>query len=68
MKLESETTIVLNDDYEATTPLTERENIAFNVVEREKEINISALQKACGINAILPIVNSLMSKGLVSVK
>ncbi len=68
MKLESETTIVLNDDYEATTPLTERENIAFNVVEREKEINISALQKACGINAILPVVNSLMSKGLVSVK
>ena len=68
MKLESETTIVLNEEFEATGPLTERENMVFNTIEREKEINILALQKACGLNSVLTVVTSLMAKGLVSVK
>ena len=68
MKLESETVIVVNEDFEATSLLTERENIVFNAVEREKEINILALQKACGLHSVLPVVSSLMAKGLVSVK
>jgi len=68
MKLESETVIVLNEGYEATCPLTDRENIVFTAIEREKEINILALQKACGLNSVLPVVTSLMAKGLVSVK
>lgn len=68
MKLESETVIMLREDYEATEPLTERENAVFNIVESEKEIKIFDLQKASGLKSILPVITSLMAKGVLSVK
>lgn len=68
MKIESETTVVVNEDAECDSPLTDRENLVFTAIKNEEETNILNLQKDCGFNSVLLVVNSLIKKGLVSIK
>lgn len=68
MKLESETVVVYNPDFEAVEPLTEREQSVMNLLSAETEQCITQLEKSSGIRQILPVIKSLLEKEAVKVK
>lgn len=68
MKLESETVVVYNPDFEAVEPLTEREQSVMNLLSAETEQCITQLEKSSGIRQILPVIKSLLEKEAVRVK
>ena len=69
MKLESETIVTANPDYEATTPLTPREQQVLDLLTQDPEQCITQLEKRLNVTRnILPVINSLLSKGAISVK
>lgn len=68
MKLESETVVVCNPDFEAVEPLTEREQSVMNLLSSETEQCITQLEKSSGIRQILPVIKSLLEKEAVKVK
>lgn len=68
MKLESETVVVYNPDFEAVEPLTEREQSVMNLLSSETEQCITQLEKSSGIRQILPVIKSLLEKEAVKVK
>ena len=69
MKLESETIVTANPDYEATTPLTPREQQVLDLLTQDPEQCITQLEKRTDATRnILPVINSLLSKGAISVK
>lgn len=68
MKLESETVVVYNPDFEAVEPLTEREQNVMNLLSAETEQCITQLEKSSGIRQILPVIKSLLEKEAVKVK
>lgn len=69
LKLESETVVRLADGAEpgGCAVLTERERKVVSVLADGGEEKITALGKACGVKNILPVVNSLLAKGVVAV-
>lgn len=68
MKLESETVVVYNPDFEAVEPLTEREQSVMNLLSAETEQCITQLEKSSGIRQIPPVIKSLLEKEAVKVK
>lgn len=69
MKLESETIVTANPDYEATTPLTPREQQVLDLLTQDPEQCITQLEKRLNVTRnILPVINSLLAKGAISVK
>ena len=62
MKLESETVVVYNPDFEAVEPLTEREQSVMNLLSAETEQCITQLEKSSGIRQILPVIKSLLGE------
>ena len=69
MKLESETIVTANPDYEATTPLTPREQQVLDLLAQDPEQCITQLEKRTDATRnILPVINSLLAKGAISVK
>ena len=68
MKLESETIVELNSDYEATEPLPEREQRILDLLANEKEQSITVLEKESGLKNILTVVKSLIDKEAIFVK
>lgn len=68
MKLESETVVVYNPNFEAVEPLTEREQSVMNLLSAETEQCITQLEKSSGIRQILPVIKSLLEKEAVKVK
>lgn len=68
MKLESETVVVYNPDFETVEPLTEREQNVMNLLSAETEQCITQLEKSSGIRQILPVIKSLLEKEAVKVK
>ncbi len=68
MKLESETVVELNSDYEATEPLPEREQRILDLLTNEKEQSITILEKESGLKNILTVVKSLIDKEAIFVK
>ena len=69
MKLESETIVTANPDYEATTPLTPREQQVLDLLTQDPEQCITQLEKRTDATRnILPVINSLLAKGAISVK
>ena len=69
MKLESETIVTLNTDYEADIPLSVREQQVLDQLTADPEQCITQLEKHAepGRN-LLPVVNSLLAKGAIHIK
>lgn len=66
LKLESETTISLVEEFEAEAPLKEREQLLLDVL-KDKEHTVSELNKLVGMKNCLPLVKRMMEMGAVSV-
>lgn len=62
LKLESETFVILNPDFEAQTPLTPNEQKIFHQLAPDKALRISEIEKLSGLNNIIPVVKSLVDK------
>lgn len=65
MKLESESKVVLNDEYEGATALSQREQTVVDALVRKKEQTVYQLQKACGDRPVLGVVKTLLDKGVL---
>lgn len=68
MKLESETIVTANSDFEADAPLTPREQQVLDLLAQDPEQCITQLEKQIGGRNLLPVVNSLLDKGAVTIK
>ena len=68
LKLESESTILLNEDWEAESPLSPNEEKIWRALGIKAEQTLLSLQKETSIKSILPAVKSLLEKGAVRMK
>lgn len=68
MKLESETVVAANPDFEAGEPLAEREQRVMDALPSNAELCITQLERATGIARLMPVVKSLLEKGAIRVK
>lgn len=68
MKLESETLVVYNRDFEAIDPLPEKEQRILDLLSRDTEQCITQLEKNSGVHQLLPVIQSLLEKGAIYVK
>ena len=68
LKLESETTVTYNPDFEADAPLKPNEQAVLDAFGRNVlKQTVSDLEKKTGLRNIVPIIASLMGKGAVGV-
>ena len=68
MKLESETLVAYNEEFEATVPLPKNEQRILDLLNDDKEQCVNQLQKASGLKSILPIIKRLLEKQAIFVK
>ena len=68
MKLESETIVEYNENYEAIDSLSERELRIVDLMCAEKEMCINQIEKKSGIKHVLPIIKTLLDKEVVFIK
>lgn len=68
LKIESETVVVYNPDFEAATPLPEREQQVLDLLSTEPEQCVTKLEKSSGIKNILNVIKSLLDKEALFVK
>ncbi len=68
LKLESETVVVYNSDFESEIPLTEKENMVLRLLLNEPEQTVTRLEKDSGVKNVLPVVKSLLDKEALFVK
>lgn len=67
MKLESETLVVYNSDFESAEVLPEKEQRVLDLLSRDTEQCITQLEKSSGIRQLLPVIQSLLEKGAIYV-
>lgn len=67
LKLESETQVVFNADHSAEQPLSEKEQLVVDYLEQQKCCTVNDLSQATGIGNVVPILNYLMSLGMIFV-
>ncbi|SEG17695.1 replication restart helicase PriA [Parabacteroides chinchillae] len=67
LKLESETSVIYNEDYEADTPLRPNEQSVLDAFGGALKLTVSELEKKTGLRNVVPVVASLMSRGAVEV-
>ena len=68
LKLESETIVEYNPDFESEIPLSEREQQILDLLSNEPEQCITKLEKESGLKNILNVIKSLLDKEAVFVK
>lgn len=68
LKLESETIVEYNPDFEATEPLSEREQQVYDLLSADPEQCVTKLEKDTGFKNILYVVKSLLDKEAIFVK
>ena len=68
LKLESETIVALNPDFEATEPLPERETRILDLLSADPEQSVTRLEKDSGCKNILPVINALLHREAIFVK
>ncbi len=68
MKLESESAVTLNEEWEATTQLSPGEEKVWRALLGKKEQTLASLQKSAELKNILPPVKSLLEKGALRMK
>ncbi len=66
LKLESESTIILNEDWQAELPLSPEK--VWKELCKKPEQTLLSLQKASGVRGILQAVKGLLDKGVVRMK
>ena len=68
MKLESESLVVYNEDFEADDPLPEKEQRVLDLLSTDPEQCVTQLERASGIKNILPVIKALLEKKAISMK
>lgn len=68
LKLESETMVVLNEDFEAEQPLPSREQTLLDLLSVNPEQSVIRLEKDSGFKNILLLVKSLLDRSAISVR
>ncbi len=68
MKLESETLVEYNPDFEAAAPLPEKEQKILDLLSRDTEQCVTQLEKASGLKNVLTVIKSLLDKEAIFVK
>ena len=68
MKLESETVVVYNDEFEADRPLADNEQRLLDLLYSDKEQCVTQLQRAMGVKNVLPIMKRLLENEAIFVK
>lgn len=63
LKLESETYVFLNPDFEGEEPLSSKENMVFYLLSSTKGFSIAEIEKQANISNAIPVVKSLVDKG-----
>lgn len=67
LKLQSETLVCINPDFETDTPLTEREVKLLDALSEGKSIFVSELNKITEIRDVMPVLKQLLEKGAVEI-
>ena len=67
LKLESETVVVYNPDFEATEPLRSQEQTLLDAFAGTLKLTISELERKAGLHNAVSLVMALMKKGAVEV-
>ena len=68
MKIESETVVEYNPDFEAVERLTDKEQLILDLLAGEPEQSVTFLEKTSKIKNILNVVKSLLDKEAIFVK
>ncbi|WP_315082542.1 primosomal protein N' [Bacteroides heparinolyticus] len=68
LKLESETIVEYNPDFESEAPLPEKEQKILDMLSAEPEQSVTKLEKEGGIRNILSVVKALLEKEAIFVK
>lgn len=68
LKLESETIVEYNPDFEADAPLSEREQRIMDLLAVDSQQCVNKLEKESGIKNILTVIKSLLDKEAIFVK
>jgi len=67
LKLESETQVYINPDFEALTLLSDKEQRILDALSDGKPVNVAELNKTTEIHNVLPTLKILLEKGAVEV-
>jgi len=67
LKLESETRVCINPDFEAETVLSEKEEKVLMVLSEGKPVTITELNKVTEMRDVMPTLNKLLEKGAVEI-
>lgn len=67
LKLESETEVCINPDFEADEILSVKEQQVLDVLSDTKPHSIAELNKFCSVTDIMPVIKKLLDKGAVEV-
>lgn len=68
LKLESETLVVYNPDFEANAPLPEKEQLILDLLSKEPEQCVTQLEKESGLKNVLSVIKSLLDKEALFIK
>lgn len=68
LKLESETIVEYNPDFELQEPLNDKEATLVALLENKQEQSVTLLEKESKISNILPVIKSLLDKGVIYIK
>ena len=68
LKLESETIVEYNPDFESEVRLSEREQLILDLLSVDPEQCVTKLEKESGIKNILTVIKSLLDKEAIFVK
>lgn len=68
MKLESESSVCLTDDFDDVETLTDMERRVMERLTAQKDTTLAVLQRESGIRNITPVVKGLLEKGALRMK
>ncbi|HLP06039.1 MAG TPA: primosomal protein N' [Paludibacter sp.] len=67
LKLESETRVRINPDFEAETLLSEKEDHILHALSDGKAVSVAELNKVSTVRNILPVLKQLLDKGAIEI-
>ncbi|MDR2913516.1 MAG: primosomal protein N' [Tannerella sp.] len=67
LKIESETVVSVNSEYEADKPLKNNEQRILDVLSLSSGLSVSELEKNTGLRNVFPVINALLSTGAVEI-
>lgn len=67
LKIESETAVTYNEDFEADAPLRPNEQVVLDAFTGTLKLTVAELEKKSGLRNVVPVIASLMARGAVMV-